>query len=142
MTRFAGSDSAMASLFGGGTGLELDKLANIGTQARAKNEQTAMEADAHVRKKEKEAQGLIDQAEFGGEATRAEGAAAGQQSMMSGLSSGIQGIAGGFASMGGTGGATPSSFSFGDLSSGGAFAPEAFSTKAYNPSFMDGVNYF
>ncbi len=129
MTRFAGSDSAMASLFGGGTGLELDKLANLGTQSRAQNEQTAMEADAHVRKSEKQAQGLLDQAEFGASATRAQGAAAGQQSMMSGLSSGIQGIAGGLGSMGGTGGATPSSYAYGGLSNGGAFAPSGMNSR-------------
>ena len=141
-TRFAGSDSAMASLFGGVKSPEYDKLANLGIEARGQNEQTAMEADAYARKSQKEAQGLVDQAEFGAEATRAQGAAQGQSSMMSGLSSGIQGIVGGFGSMGGSGGATPSSYAYGGLNSGGAFAPGALSNKGYNPSFMDGVNYF
>ena len=130
--RFAGSDSAMASLFGGVKSPEYDKLANLGTESRGMLEQTAMQSDAHVRKSEKQAEGLIEQAEHAGAAAKAQGAAQGQSSMMSGISSGIAGIAGGFGSMGGTGGAMPSSYGASTFGSGyasmgnnyaGAFAP-------------------
>ena len=139
--RFAGSDSAMASLFGGVKSPEYDKLANLGTESRGMLEQTAMQADAHVRKSEKQAEGLIEQAEYAGAAAKAQGAAQGQSSMMSGISSGIAGIAGGFGSMGGTGGATPSSsYGYAGLNSGGAFAPSATNSQ-FNVPFSSGINW-
>ena len=133
MTRFAGSDSAMASLFGGMKTPEYDKLANLGIEARGQTEQTAMKADATARKAQKEAQGLVDQAEFAGAATKAQAAAQSQSSMMSGLMGGIGSIASaGIGSMGSTGGAMPSSYGASTFGSGyasqgnkyaGAFAP-------------------
>ena len=57
---------------------------------------------------------MIDQAKFGADATRAQGAAAGQSALMGGITSGISSLAGAIPAIGG-GSMTPlgSSFSLG-----------------------------
>ena len=73
--RFAGSDSAMASLFGGVKSPEYDELANLGTKARAQEEQTAMEADSFVAQSRNKARAIEEGAKYAAEATRAQGQA-------------------------------------------------------------------
>jgi hypothetical protein len=73
--RFAGSDSAMASLFGGVKSPEYDELANLGTKARAQEEQAAMEADSFVAQSRNKARAIEEGAKYAAEATRAQGQA-------------------------------------------------------------------
>ena len=67
--------------------------------------QAAMQSEAYVDRADIKALADIEAAKFGASATRAQGAAQGQSSMFSGLGSMASGIAGGFANMGGAGGA-------------------------------------
>ena len=129
MKRFAGSDSAMASLFGGGTGLELDKLANLGTKARAQNEQSAMEADAYGRKAAKQAQGIVDQGEAEADMIRSQASSQDSQGWASAIGGFGQQVLGGLGSMGGAGGAVPASYS------GGTFGGGARAASSVIPRF-------
>ena len=128
--RFAGSDSAMQSLFGKMSNITPGKLENLGTEARSSTRTTETEADFMVDKAGIDAEAMVKAAKYGAEATKAQGEAAGQSSMMGGISSGISGIIGGFGSMGTSGGAAPASYgasTFGGTGIGnkyaGAFAP-------------------
>jgi hypothetical protein len=102
MTRFAGSDSAMASLFGGVKSPEYDELANIGTKARAQEKQTAMEADSMVAQSRNKARAIEEGAQYAADAARAQGQANMFGSAMGALGSlgsagiGAMGSGGGF----------------------------------------------
>jgi len=109
-TRFAGSDSAMASLFGGMQSPEYDKLSKLGLQALSSTRQAGMKGDVMAQTADINAQAMVDAAEYGAAATEARGKAAGQSSLFSGIGSGISGIVGGIGSMGTSGGATPASY--------------------------------
>ena len=103
--RFAGSDSAMAAMFGGDPAKpRFDQMAQIGVQGQSKQRQTAFAADAHAEQSDINAAATIDIAKANAAATRAAGAAQGQSSMMSGLAGGIGSI---FGSLGSVGAATP-----------------------------------
>ena len=124
MTRFAGSNSAMASLFGGMKSPEYDKLANVGTQARAQNEQSAMEADSFVEQSRNKARAIEEGAKYAAEASKAQG-----QANMFGSAMGALGSLGsaGIGAMGSNSGLS-SGYSFSDFAGsggGGAFAPGA-----------------
>ncbi len=109
MRRFAGSDSAMQSLFGKMSNITPGKIENLGTKARSSTRTTETQADFMVDKAGIDAEAMVKAAEYGAESTKAQGQAAGQSSMMGGISSGISGIVGGFGSMGTSGGAAPAS---------------------------------
>jgi hypothetical protein len=66
--------------------------------------QAVMKGEGLVDRTDIQAEAEIEAAKFGASATRAQGAAQGQASMFSGLSSGIGSLAGGFAKMPGAGG--------------------------------------
>ena len=96
--RFAGSDSAMASLFGGVKSPEYDELANLGTKARAQEEQAAMEADSFVAQSRNKARAIEEGAKYAAEATRAQGQANMFSGAMGALGSlGSAGIGGGWS---------------------------------------------
>ena len=109
--RFAGSDSAMQSLFGKMSNITPGKLENLGTETRSSTRNAQTEGDFMVDKANIDAEAMVKAAKYGADATRAQGQAAGQSSMMGGISSGISGIIGGFGSMGTSGGAVPASSS-------------------------------
>ena len=67
-------------------------------------ERALMSSESYVDRAKLKADEMIQVAEFGGQALSAEGAAAGQSAMWSGLSSGIGSLAGGFAKRPGAGG--------------------------------------
>lgn len=130
MTRFAGSDSAMKSLFGKMSNITPGKTEDLGVQARSSTRNAMTEGDAMVDMAGINAEATLAQAAAGASAIKAGGEAQGQAGMMGGISSGIQGIVGGFGSMGTAGGAQPASYgasTFGGTSVGskyaGAFAP-------------------
>ena len=66
-------------------------------------ERALMASESYVDRAQLKADEMIQSAEFGAQATAAEGSAAGQSAMFSGLSSGIGSLAGGFAKMPGAG---------------------------------------
>ena len=107
--RFAGSDSAMQSLFGKMSNYTPGEIEDLGTKALSSTRQATTEADFMVDKAGIDAEALVEGAKYGAEATKAQGKAAGQQGMMGGITSGISGLIGGFGSMGTSGGATPAS---------------------------------
>ncbi len=101
MTRMAGANPKIAAIFGGGDfGLKNDAVNNAAFQDRSALQMAATNADAKAAIGEKEAEAMVEAAEYGAAATRAQGAAAGQSAMFGGLSSGISSLAGGFANMG------------------------------------------
>lgn len=91
--RFAGSQ---LSNFIDGT--NFDNIAKMGHQSRAHVDNASMVADGLVDQADINAEARIEAAKYGADATRAEGAAAGQSSMFSGLGSMASGIAGGIGS--------------------------------------------
>ena len=98
MTRMAGANPKIAAIFGGGDfGLKNDAVNNAAFQDRSALQMAATNADAKAAIGEKEAEAMVEAAEYGAAATRAQGAAAGQSAMFGGLSSGISSLAGGFA---------------------------------------------
>ena len=122
--RFAGSDSAMASLFGGVKSPEYDELANIGTKARAQEKQTAIEADSMVAQSRNKARAIEEGAQYAADAARAQG-----QANMFGSAMGALGSLGsaGIGAMG-SNPRVSSGYSFSDFAGsggGGAFAPGA-----------------
>lgn len=76
----------------------LDSLSHAGAKSRSTENQASMISDAHVAKADIFGDAQIEAAKYGASATRAQGAAAGQSSMFSGLGSMASGIAGGIAS--------------------------------------------
>ena len=134
--RFAGSDSAMASLFGGVKSPEYDELANLGTKARAQEEQTAMEADSFVAQSRNKARAIEEGAKYAAEATRAQGQA--------NMFSGAMGALGSLGSAGiGAMGSSPNTFSGYSYSDfGNSMNSNPFSASAMKPSmsFMQGAN--
>ena len=107
MARFAASpgfQDAMASV--AGQGLDFNKLTNMGQQGESMQRQTAMDSGAKLRETEEAARAMVESAKHMASATAAQGAAAGQSSMMSGLMGGISTIAGAIPMGGGGGGLT------------------------------------
>tara|TARA_R110002012_G_scaffold105556_1_gene246493 strand:- start:266 stop:691 length:426 start_codon:yes stop_codon:yes gene_type:complete len=132
--RFAGSDSAMQSMFGNMSNYTPGVIQDMGTKALSSMKQAETEADFMTSKAGIDAEALVKGAEYGAEAIKAQGKAQGQtagnSSLMSGISSGISGIMGGIGSMGTSGGAMPASYgasTFGGTDIGnryaGAFTP-------------------
>ena len=141
--RFAGSDSAMQSLFGKMSNITPGKLENLGTEARSSTRNAQTEGDFMVDKADIDAEAMVKAAKYGAEATKAQGQAAGQSSMMGGISSGISGLIGGFGSMGTSGGATPASYgasTFGGTSIGNNYSSGFGMGKVPNTSFAQGIN--
>ena len=135
--RFAGSDSAMASLFGGVKTPEYDKLANLGIEARGQEEQSAMEADSFVAQSRNKAKAIEEGARYAAEATRAQG----QASMFGGAMSALGSL--GSAGIGAMG-SNPNTFSGNSYSDfGNSMNGNPFSSGSMNsmPSFMTGVNF-
>ncbi len=93
--RFAGSQ---LSNFISGT--NFDNIGKAGITSRANENNARRVSDAYVDMADINADATVQSAKYGASATRAQGAAAGQSSMFSGLGSMASGIAGGFASMG------------------------------------------
>ena len=91
--RFAGSQ---LSNFISGT--NFDNIGKAGITSRANENNARRVSDAYVDMADINADATVKAAKFGASATRAEGAAAGQSAMFSGLGSMASGIAGGFAS--------------------------------------------
>jgi len=132
MTRFAGSDSAMQSLFGNMSNITPGKLENLGTEARSSTRNAITEGDFMVDKADIDAEAMVKAAKYGAEATRAQGQSAGQQGLMGGISSGISGIMGGIGSMGTSGGASPATYgTFSNSMNANPFAPgSSFNTAS------------
>ena len=101
--RFAGSDSAMQSMFGNMSNYTPGVIQDMGTKALSSTRQAETKADFMTSKADIDAEALVKGAEYGAEAIvaqgKAQGQTAGNSSLMSGISSGISGIAGGLASM-------------------------------------------
>jgi hypothetical protein len=91
--RFAGSQ---LSNFIDGT--NFDNIGKAGITSRANENNARMVSDAYVEQADINADATVKAAKFGASATKAQGAAAGQSAMFSGLGSMASGIAGGFAS--------------------------------------------
>ena len=98
--RFAGANSAIQSMFGGNQSPRYDEMAELGVQGRSMERNAATGADAQAEMADLEADAMVKAAKFGAQATKAQGAAAGQSAMFGGISSGIGSIAGGLGSMG------------------------------------------
>ena len=81
-------------------------IAGASQKGRSMERRATMEGEAMVANAGVDSLAKMKSAEFGAEAIAAEGAAAGQSAMFSGLSQGISGLASGFGSMGGGGGIT------------------------------------
>ena len=113
MTRFAGSDSAMQSLFGKMSNITPGETEDLGVQARSATRNAMTEGDAMVDMAGINAEATLAQAAAGASAIKAGGEAQAQAGMMGGISSGIAGIAGGFGSMGNSGGAAPATGGYG-----------------------------
>lgn len=111
--RFAGSNSAMQSMFGNMSNYTPGVIQDLGTKALSSTKQAETEADFMTSKAGIDAEALVKGAEYGAESLKAQGKAqgkaAGHSSLMSGISSGISGIMGGIGSMGTSGGAMPAS---------------------------------
>ena len=82
-----------------------DAIGKSSIMGNSLENRAAMQSEAYVDRADIKALADIEAAKFGASATRAQGAAQGQSSMFSGLASGVGSIAGGFANMGGAGGA-------------------------------------
>ena len=112
--RFAGSDSAMQSMFGKMSNYTPGVIQDMGTKALSSTRQAETKADFMTSKADIDAEALVKGAEYGAEAIvaqgKAQGQTAGNSSLMSGISSGISGIMGGIGSMGITGGAAPATY--------------------------------
>ena len=103
MTRMAGANPKLASIFSGSNlGMNVGAMNNAAFQDRSALSQAATAADANAAIGDAEAEAMVKAAKYGAQATRAQGAAAGQSAMFGGLTSGISSLAGGFASMGGS----------------------------------------
>ena len=96
--------------------------------------QAVMKGEGLVDRTDIQALADIESAKFGASATRAQGSAAGQSAMFSGLSSGIGSLAGGFAKMPGAGGGGAGGF--GNFSSD----PELFKQSLQVPSSFSFLN--
>ena len=116
--RFAGSDSAMAAMFGADPAKpRFDQMSQIGVQGQSKQRQTAFAADAYAEKSDINAAATIDIAKANAEATKAAGAAQGQASAVSGIAGGIGSMFGSLGSLGGGMGAKPASVASMNVSS-------------------------
>ena len=103
--RFAASpgfQNAMDAI--SGNSVDYSALTGMGQKARSLQKQTAFDSEAKLKSSEEAARALIEAAEYGAQATRAQGEAAGNAAMVSGIASGISGLAGGLGGMGGGGG--------------------------------------
>ena len=140
----AGANPKIAAIFGGGDfGLKNDAVNNAAFQDRSALQMAATNADAKAAIGEKDAEAMVEAAEYGAAATRAQGAAAGQSAMFGGLSSGISSLAGGFANMGG-GNSSTSTDPFGtgltsvsQIGGGSMTNPYSFEPKFYGKSPWD-----
>ena len=98
--RFAGSPQVASFL---NSKLDFGNLGKTGQKTQAEQRISATMADAGVAKAGIEGDAMIEAAEHGADARRAQGEAAGQSAMWGGIGKGISGIAGGLGGMfGGT----------------------------------------
>ena len=95
--RFAGSPAAMNAMSAiSGTGVDYNKLAGMGQQARSAEKQNAMDAQSQLQVARDEAEAMIANAAANASATQAQGNA----SMFGGIMGGVSSLAGGLGSMG------------------------------------------
>ena len=104
--RFAASSPAVEA-YGLYSGFEPVAVGRAALLGRNLQKRTNMAAESAVKGTQLETDAMVEAAEYGADATVAQGAAAGQASMMSGLSSGISSIAGAIPGIGGTASSTP-----------------------------------
>ena len=113
MTRFAGADSAIQTLFAPKTSPRYDDMGILAQRADSAVRRSGMEADANADIADIMGVAKLKEAEAMAEGIKAQGQAAGQSAMAGGLGSMFSGIAGGIGSIGGGGGGG----SFGSMSS-------------------------
>ena len=121
--RFAGSESAMASMFGDMGSPEYDQQAAVGIEGNSLQRQMRSKSEAMALGAANMGKSAVASAEAQAEAIEAQGAAQGQASMASGLAGGIGSIAKGFGSMMGTGGGVTPASSVGKGISFGGIKP-------------------
>ena len=109
--RFAGTQ---LSNFIGGT-MDYSGLGKASQEGRSLERRATMEGEGMIANAGVQSLGKIKAAEYGAEAMIAEGQAAGQSAMFSGLTQGIGSLASGFGSMGGGSNIT----SYDDIGAGG-----------------------
>ena len=126
--RFAGSPQITNFLH---SKMDFGDTAQAGQKANAEQRITATQADAAVEGANIKGDAMIKAAELGADATRAQGAAAGQSSMWSGIGSLASGLAGGINSNGQTG--IDKNFS-------GLSSSQWGSGYSTGPSFKDAMN--
>ena len=108
--RFAGQalGGGFADLGGQMGTTDFGEMTRNSLDSRSKEKQMATEAESVVNQYGMKSMADMKAAEFGAEATRAQGQAAGQSAMFGGLMDGISGIAGaGIQKFGGAGAGTP-----------------------------------
>ena len=114
--RFAASPGFLGA-YGMVDSFDANQLGQQAAAGRSLQNRAAMEADAAVRGQEISADATIQAAKYGADATRAQGAAQGQTSMMQGAMGALGSIAGGIGNMRSAAPSAPGFSKYGDYSS-------------------------
>ena len=141
--RFAGSDSAMQSLFGNMSKNTPGVLEDLGTKTRSSTRNAVTEGQFNIDKAKIDAEAIKEGAQIKADAIRSQN----QSNMMGDIFGAVGSIAGGLGSMGGGGGEGFGSFGSGAFGSGGYGDigdkySGAFTSGQKSPfSFAQGMNF-
>ena len=113
--RFAASPGFLGA-YGMVDSFDANQLGQQAAAGRSLQNRAAMEADAAVRGQEISADATIQAAKYGADATRAQGAASGQMSMMQGAMGALGSIGGGIGNMKSAASSAPGFSKYGDYS--------------------------